>query len=192
MPKPENPAPRAFPGPAAFRAWLRKNHAKEKELLVRCCKVAVKDKGLTYREALDEALCFGWIDGVRRRVDATTFSVRFTPRKPKSKWSAVNIKRMRELSAEKRLHPAGQKAFDARIASSYSYETRPQVLAPELMKRFRARPRAWRYFEERPPWYRRTASFWVMSAKKPETRERRLEELIAKCARASAIPPLKR
>jgi uncharacterized protein YdeI (YjbR/CyaY-like superfamily) len=186
------PVSRAFAGPAAFRAWLKKHHATERELLVRLCKARVKDRGLTYREALDEALCFGWIDGVRRRVDEDTFSVRFTPRKPKSKWSAVNVRRVGELRKEKRMQPAGQAAFAARVESGYSYESRPQALAPEFVKRFRARPRAWRYFESRPPWYRRTSSFWVMSAKKPETRERRLQVLIESCDKEAPVPPLVR
>src|SRR5687767_4791382 len=108
------PPARAFAGPAAFRAWLKKHHATEKELLVQCFKVASKDRGVTYREALDEALCFGWIDGVRRRADEDSFSVRFTPRKPKSKWSAVNIRRVQELQKAKRMQPPGQAAFDAR------------------------------------------------------------------------------
>ncbi len=182
---------RAFSGPAAFRAWLAKNHAKATELFVRCSKAHVAG-GLTYRLALDEALCIGWIDGVRHGVDATSFSVRFSPRKPRSAWSTVNIKRYQELQAEGRVKPAGRKAFDARVKSQYSFESRPQALAPAYLRSFRSNRRAWTFFEAQPPWYRRTCSFFVMSAKQPETRERRLGVLISHSERGAAIPPLKR
>jgi uncharacterized protein YdeI (YjbR/CyaY-like superfamily) len=146
---------------------------------------------LTYRQALDEALCAGWIDGVRHGLDALTFSVRFTPRKPKSAWSTTNIRRFLELQAEGRVHPAGRRAFEARVKSGYSFESRPRALAPAFLRSFRSHPKAWRFFEEQPPWYRRTSSFWVMSAKKPETRKRRLAVLIAHSERQRGIPPLK-
>jgi uncharacterized protein YdeI (YjbR/CyaY-like superfamily) len=189
---PSLPAPQAFKSAAAFRQWLRKHHATEQGLLVRCFKTAARDQGLTYREALDEALCMGWIDGVRRRVDEISFSVRFSPRRPKSRWSAVNVRRVRELQDAGRMRPPGQAAFEARVASEYSYETRPRTLAPELLKHFRARARAWQFYAQRPPWYRRTTSFWVMSAKKEETRARRLALLIECCARGSVLPGLER
>lgn len=179
-----------FAGPSAFRAWLAKNHATVSELYVRCAKVGAAS-GLTYREALDEALCIGWIDGVRRRLDATTFSQRFSPRKPKSAWSTVNIERFRELEAEGRVRPAGRKAFEARVKSQYSFESRPRELAPALRRRFESHARAWVFFEAQAPWYRRTCSFYVMSAKQAETRERRLDVLIRHSARGEGIPPLK-
>lgn len=182
--------PVPFAGPAAFRAWLAKNHATVSELYVRCAKVGAAS-GLTYREALDEALCIGWIDGVRRRLDATTFSQRFSPRKPKSAWSTVNIKRFRELEGEGRVRPAGRKAFEARVKSQYSFESRPRELAPALRRRFESHARAWAFFEAQAPWYRRTCSFYVMSAKQAETRERRLDVLIRHSARGEGIPPLK-
>jgi len=147
---------------------------------------------MTYRQALDEALCFGWIDGVRRSLDDSSFSVRFTPRKPKSAWSAVNIKRVGQLRAEGRMHAAGLAAFDARVKSRYSYETRPRSLSAPYLKKLRANPRALRFFEAQPPWYRRTSAFWVMSAKQPETRARRLDALIAHSEQQRAIPPLRR
>jgi uncharacterized protein YdeI (YjbR/CyaY-like superfamily) len=183
--------PRGFSGPAAFRAWLARHHAAARELFVRCSKAHAR-AGLTYREALDEALCMGWIDGVRHGLDEVSFSVRFTPRKPRSAWSRVNIERYRELDAEGRVRPAGQRAFEGGVPSRYSFEARPVALAPACLRRFRSHPRAWRYFGAQPPWYRRTSSFWVMSAKKPQTRERRLATLIAHSQRGETIPLLTR
>lgn len=184
--------PRSFQGPASFRRWLEKHHDRVSELFLLCRKTTAAGRGVTYREALDEALCIGWIDGVRRGVDASSFSVRFTPRKAKSAWSAVNIRRARELEAEGRMHPAGLAAFRARVKPGYSYESRPRSLAPAYLGRFRARPRAWSFFESQPPWYRRTCAFWVMSAKRPETRERRLDRLIEISDRQEGLPGLKR
>lgn len=184
-------ASRAFAGPAEFRAWLVKNHATTTELFVRCAKVHVAG-GVTYRQALDEALCLGWIDGVRHGVDAASFSVRFSPRKPRSAWSTVNIKRFQELQAEGRVMPAGLSAFEARVKSQYSFESRPRALAPAYLRSFRSHARAWAFFETLPPGYRRTCCFWVMSAKQPETRERRLAVLISRSERGEGIPPLKR
>jgi uncharacterized protein YdeI (YjbR/CyaY-like superfamily) len=183
--------PRSFAGPASFRRWLEKNHALVSELILLCRKTGAAGRGVTYREALDEALCIGWIDGVRRAVDETTFSVRFTPRKPKSAWSAVNIARARELEAEGRMHPAGLAAFRARVKPEYSYESRPRALSPACLAKLRANPRAWRFFSAQAPWYRRTCAFWIMSAKRPETRERRLEELIRRTEPEEGVPPLK-
>jgi uncharacterized protein YdeI (YjbR/CyaY-like superfamily) len=182
---------RAFAGPAEFRKWLAKNHATATELVVRCAKAHVA-AGLTYRQALDEALCMGWIDGVRHGVDAASFAVRFTPRKPRSAWSTLNIKRFQELQAEKRVKPAGLRAFETRVKSQYSFESRPRALASAYLRTFRSNERAWAFFEVQPPWYRRLCSFWVMSAKQPETRERRLGMLISRSGRGEGIPALKR
>jgi len=178
-----------------FREWLEKSHRTTPALLIRCYKVQARDQGLTYREALDEALCFGWIDGVRRALDDESFSTRFTPRKPKSKWSAVNIERARELQAEGRMHPAGEAAFAARETGSdrrYSYESRPSRLDAGSLKKLRANKRAWAFFQAQPPWYQRNSVFWVMEAKRKETRERRLSELIARSAKGEPIKPLDR
>lgn len=183
--------PRRFSGPAAFRAWLIQHQAAARELYVRCSKAHARS-GLTYRQALDEALCLGWIDGVRHAVDDTSFSVRFTPRKPRSAWSTVNIRRFRELRAQGRVHPAGLRAFAAGVKSRDSFESRPVALAPAYLRRFQSHARAWRYFEAQPPWYRRSTSSWVMSAKRPQTRERRLATLIAHSQRGEGIPPLAR
>jgi len=182
---------RGFAGPAEFRGWLERNQASAAELYVRCSK-AKAGRGLTYRQALDEALCLGWIDGVRHAVDARSFSVRFTPRRPRSAWSAVNVRRFRELQAAGRVRPAGLRAFEARVSSQYSFESRPRGLAPAQLRSFRANPRAWRFFEAQPPWYRRTCGFWVMSAKRPETRARRFAVLLSCSQRGQGIPGLKR
>ena len=178
-----------------FREWLQKNHRTAPELQVRCFKVAFADQGLTYREALDEALCFGWIDGVRRSLDNHSFSNRFSPRRPKSKWSTINLRRAAELLAEGRMHPAGEAAFAARSTGThrrYSYESRPTQLDAGSLKKLRANKRAWAFFQAQPPWYRRTSSFWLMDAKREETRERRLAELIARSAKGEPIKLLDR
>lgn len=190
-PRAPRPRARGFAGPAEFRAWLERNRASAAELYVRCAKVQAGG-GVTYRQALDEALCFGWIDGVRHALDAKSFSVRFTPRKAKSAWSAVNIRRFRELRAAGRVRPAGLRAYEARTESRYSFESRPSTLAPAYLRALRANARAFRFFEVQPPWYQRTVSFWVMSAKRPETRERRLAVLITHSERQQGIPPLMR
>jgi uncharacterized protein YdeI (YjbR/CyaY-like superfamily) len=182
---------RRFSSQAEFRAWLERNHETTTELLLRLSKVQAKGGGLTYRQALDEALCHGWIDGVRRRLDDISFSQRFSPRKPKSAWSAVNIKRFRELEAEGRVTPAGRKAFETGTKSRYSFESKPRALSPALLRAFRAKPKAWRFFSGTPAWYQRICSFYVMSAKQQETRERRLGVLISRCEREQALPPIK-
>lgn len=184
-----------FDSQRKFRAWLEQNHRSTAELVVRCYKTDAKEKGLTYREALDAALCFGWIDGVRRALDEESFTTRFTPRKPKSKWSAVNIRRATELLAEGQMRPAGEAAFAARDAAAdrrYSYESRPTELDARSLAKLRANKRAWAFFQSQPPWYRRTSSFWVMEAKREETRERRLAELIARSAKREPIKLLAR
>ena len=159
---------------------------------------AKKHTGLpcpTYYDAVEEALCFGWIDGVRRSLDQDSFSTRFTPRKPKSYWSAVNIRRATELADEGRMRTAGRAAFEAREAGKperYSFENKPKELDPSLKKRLRANKRAWTFFQAQAPWYQRTSIFWVMQAKREATRERRLAELIARSARQEPIKPLDR
>jgi uncharacterized protein YdeI (YjbR/CyaY-like superfamily) len=183
---------KAFSSPKEFRAWLEKNHATVKQLLIRLSKTGARERGLTYREALDEALCFGWIDGVRRRHDETSFVQRFSPRRAKSYWSAVNLKRYRELLAKGRVAGPGRVAFEARDRKPkgrYSFESRPRALAPAYARKLRGDPGAWEFFQSRPPWYRRVCAFWVMSAHKPETRARRLEQLIAKSAAGALVGP---
>lgn len=168
-----------FSSPEDFRKWLEKHHDRETELLVGFWKRDTGQPSMTWPESVDEALTFGWIDGVRRRVDDERYTIRFTPRKPRSNWSAVNLRRVPELVKLGRMTPAGQKVFDERVPSKqYAYEARPTELAPEYEKAFRKDNVAWTYFQAEAPWYRRTATHWVMSAKREETRERRLGELI--------------
>ena len=141
--------------------------------------------GLTYKEALDEALCFGWIDGVRKSLNDEAFVQRFTPRQTKSYWSAVNTKRAEELIKEKRMAPAGLRAFEARDKAAdarYSFEREAAAFDRAGLKKFKANKKAWAFFEGQPPGYRRLATFFVMSAKKPETRDKRLERLVATSA----------
>ena len=187
------PAPVTFANAAAFRRWLTQHHASATELLIRLFKTTALARGLGYQEALDEVLCFGWIDGVRRGLDHESFTIRFTPRKPGSRWSLINVRHVERLEAAGRMHAAGRAAFRARDADDprrYSFETKPVALAPEYARRLRANAAARRYYESEAPWYRRTSAFWVMSAKREATRERRLATLIDCCARGVRIGPL--
>ena len=171
-----------FESPGEFRKWLKANHAHAAELLLGLHKKGAGRAGLSYAEALDEALCFGWIDGVRKTVDGDSYTIRFTPRQPRSKWSTVNTKRAEELIALGCMQPAGLRAFQARDtaqAQLYSYEARSRPLAEPYADQLQANPKAWAYFQAQAPSYQRTASWWVMSAKKEETRLRRLATLIA-------------
>lgn len=173
--------PLYFASAADFRMWLEKNHAGCSELLVGFYKKSSDKASMTYPEALDEALCFGWIDGVRKNVNAEAYSIRFTPRKVPSQWSAVNVKRVRELSGAGRMQPSGLKAFEGaeQQRRKYSYEQRQKAcLTKEDEGRFRSHASAWPFFEAQPPGYRRTATFWVVSAKREPTREKRLRVLI--------------
>jgi len=142
-------------------------------------------KSISYAEALDEALCFGWIDGVRKSVNESSYTIRFTPRKSKSIWSRVNTKRAEELSKLGRMKPSGREAFalrDPQRSGIYSFETSARKLAEVYESKFRAKKRAWEFFQNQPPGYRKLATFWVMSAKKDETRLRRVEQLISDSA----------
>jgi uncharacterized protein YdeI (YjbR/CyaY-like superfamily) len=170
-----------FSSPAEFREWLEANHHRVLELWLGFYKKHADKKSITYREALDEALCFGWINGVRKSINETTYKQRFTPRKPKSYWSAVNIRRVAELAKLGRVAPSGSKAFERRTSDSgkYSFESRPKKLPLAYQKQFKANPGAWEFFRGQAPWYQRTASFWVVSAKQEETRQRRLATLIS-------------
>lgn len=138
---------------------------------------------MTWPESVDEALCVGWIDGLRKTVDAASYKIRFTPRRPTSTWSAVNIKRVAELTRRKRMRPAGLRAFQERVEARsgiYAYEQRDQALfTPAMEKHFRARAKAWRFFQAQSPGYRKTATWWVISAKREETRSARLAKLIS-------------
>jgi len=181
--------PKSFASRAQFRAWLERNHAHVPELNLRLFKVHARERGMTYREALDEALCFGWIDGVRRALDDASFTQRFSPRRSGSKWSVVNRRRMRELQAEGLVEAAGLAAWRAASnkPAGYSFESRPTTLAKTYLKQFAANEPAYAYFQAEAPWYRRTTSFYVMSAKQEETRQRRLANLIECCEQQRRI-----
>ena len=170
-----------FNSSAEFREWLEENHDRVAELWLCFYNKRTHKKSITYREALDEALCFGWIDGVRKSINQTTYKQRFTPRKPKSYWSAVNTRRTGELATLGRMASSGVKAFEQRASDSgkYSFESRPKKLPPGHEKQFKANPAAWEFFRTQAPWYQRTSSFWVVSAKQEETRQRRLATLIS-------------
>jgi uncharacterized protein YdeI (YjbR/CyaY-like superfamily) len=181
-PKAEPALPRFFRKPADFRKWLQKNHASAGELLVGYWKVASGEPSMSWPESVDEALCFGWIDGVRRRIDDTSYSIRFTPRKPTSTWSAVNIKRVAELTAQGLMQPAGLEAFERRRENRsgiYAYEQRRDTLDPQYEAPFKKNPAAWKFFSAQPASYRKVACWWVVSAKREETRLKRLATLIA-------------
>jgi uncharacterized protein YdeI (YjbR/CyaY-like superfamily) len=189
-----------FETPSEFRAWLEAHHAEARELWVGFHKKGSGKPSITWPESVDEALCFGWIDGVRKSLGEESYVIRFTPRKTRSTWSAVNIMRMQELIAEGRARAAGLAAFGARTddrSAIYAYEQRRTAkLEPEHERELRANPEAWAYFQSRPPSYRRTAIWWIVSAKREETRLRRLRTLIEDSAAGRTLrqltPPEKR
>jgi uncharacterized protein YdeI (YjbR/CyaY-like superfamily) len=180
-----------FETPEAFRAWLAKHHAAHVELLVGFWKVGCGKPCMTWPQSVDEALSFGWIDGVRKRIDDLSYTIRFSPRKPGSNWSAINIARVAELTADGRMHAAGLAAFEKRSAARsgiYAYEQRDQArLDAAAEKRFRADRKAWRFFEAQPPGYRHLAIWRVVSAKREATRESRLAALIEASARGERL-----
>ena len=181
---------RFFKSPADFRKWLEKNHASAQELSVGYYK---KDSGrpsITWPESVDQALCFGWIDGIRRSVDDISYTIRFTPRRPGSIWSSVNIKRVEELSRNGLMQPAGLEAFEARKENKsgiYAYEQRSAELPATYEKTLRKNKAAWDFFYAQPPSYRKLAFWWVVSAKKEETRLKRLEKLIQESAEGRRV-----
>ncbi|MBD0331135.1 MAG: bacteriocin-protection protein, partial [Chitinophagaceae bacterium] len=146
--------PKFFPTPSDFRKWLEKNHDKKKELLVGFHKVSTGKPSITWPQSVDQALCFGWIDGIRKSIDKDSYCIRFTPRNPKSNWSAVNIKKVAELTQKGLMHPAGIAAFEKREESRsaiYGYENEPIKLATKYEKQFKANKKAWRFYEAQPP-----------------------------------------
>lgn len=173
--------PKFFSTPAEFREWLEQNHDTASELLIGFHKRASGKKSITYPEALDEALCFGWIDGVRKKLNETSFVQRFTPRKPRSIWSNINVDHIERLKKEGRVHASGLAAYerrDPKRTGIYSFENDPAKLAPDYEKKFRLNKRAWKFFEEQAPYYKRLMIFRIMAGKKEETRIRRLDQLI--------------
>jgi uncharacterized protein YdeI (YjbR/CyaY-like superfamily) len=181
-----------FSAPEELRAWLEEHHETERELWVGYWKKATGKPTLTWSEAVDEALCFGWIDGKLQRIDDERHRQRFTPRDPRSNWSAVNVAKVAELRKQGRMRPAGEAAFAARSPEKtgvYTYENRHKArLSREQERDFRADPQAWEFFQAQPRGYRTTAIFWVVSAKREETRARRLATLID-CAREGRRVP---
>jgi len=185
-----------FASAPAFRAWLLKHHESQCELWVGFYKKGSGKPSITWPESVDEALCFGWIDGIRKRIDDISYRIRFTPRKPRSNWSLVNCSRVEQLSREGRMLEAGLRAFeDPAEAKSgiYSYKQRSTArLGEEAERQFRADTEAWKFFQEQPPWYRKTVTWWVVSAKKEETRLKRLRILIDNSRNGRTIPALMR
>jgi len=175
-----------FDSPDAWRRWLAEHHADIDELWVGFHKRATGKPSLTWPESVDEALCFGWIDGLRKRVDADRYKIRFTPRRPGSIWSTVNVRRVAELTRQKRMRAPGVRAFKARTEARtavYSFEQRETAkLPPAYAKRFKANTEAWRYFTRQAPSYQRVAAWFVISAKQEETRARRLDVVIRESA----------
>jgi len=185
-----------FATPDHFRAWLDKNHATEQELQVGFYKRESGQPSITWPESVDCALSYGWIDGVRNSIDEISYRIRFTPRKPTSTWSAINVKRVAELTKLGLMRPAGMKAFEARKGDKtgiYAYEQRKNAkLLPAFEKQFRANKKAWEFFRSQPPWYQRTASYRVISAKQEGTRQKRLDQLIKDSAAGRTIKELTR
>ena len=178
--------PQFFATPTQFRQWLAANASTSAELIVGFHKVGSGRPSMGWSEAVDEALCVGWIDGVRKRIDAHAYQIRFTPRKPTSIWSAVNIAKFHRLQAEARIEPAGAKAFAHRTDAKslvYAYEQEETAsLTNEEEREFRKHPTAWRFLESTPPSYRKVVLHWVGRAKKPATRAARLGKLFEACA----------
>ena len=183
-----------FESPSAFRTWLEQNHDTAQELWVGFHTKSTGRPSITWPESVDEALCFGWIDGVRKSIDENSYKIRFTPRKPGSIWSAVNIKRVGELTQLGRMQPAGLKAFEKRIEKQsglYSYENAVE-LDDAYEQQFRANQKAWDFFQTRPASYRRAAIWWIVTAKKEETKLKRLATLIKDSEQGRTIAPLTR
>jgi uncharacterized protein YdeI (YjbR/CyaY-like superfamily) len=177
--------PTFFATPADFGRWLGKNHATARELWVGFYRKHTGRASITWPESVDEALCVGWIDGIRKGIDAESYMIRFTPRRRGSIWSAVNIGRVEALTRENRVLPAGLAAFALRVENKsgiYAYEQRSEQLPEPYAGLLRGNRKAWEFFQAQPPGYRKTIGWWVVSAKRDETRRKRLEKLIAESA----------
>ncbi|GAP16123.1 uncharacterized protein conserved in bacteria [Longilinea arvoryzae] len=180
-----------FPTSADFRAWLAENHATAAELVVGFYKVGSGVASITWPESVDEALCFGWIDGVRTRIDDASYQIRFSPRRPGSTWSAVNIAHAQRLIVEGRMTPAGLKAFETRVENKsgiYSYEQRRAELEEPYNGLLRQNEAAWTFFQSQPPSYRKGVSWFILSARQEATRLKRLAKLIEYSARGERLP----
>ncbi|MDX1940984.1 MAG: YdeI/OmpD-associated family protein [Saprospiraceae bacterium] len=184
-----------FPTPDDFRRWLEAHHHQEQELWVGFYKKGSGKPSVSWPESVDQALCFGWIDGIRKRIDDTSYKIRFTPRKRSSHWSAVNIERVKELTEQGLMHSAGLKAFqnrDEKKAKGAAYEQENIAFPVEYETIFKANKKAWNYFQSQAPWYQRTATWWVISAKKEETRQKRLATLMEDSEQGRPIKSLLR
>jgi uncharacterized protein YdeI (YjbR/CyaY-like superfamily) len=183
-----------FPTPAALSVWLAEEHERVEEQWIGFYKKHSGKPSITWPEAVDAALCFGWIDGIRKSIDEVSYKIRFTPRRPRSTWSEVNIKRVQELTRLGLMQPPGLKAFQSRTKQKsqiYSYEQRHEVkLDTAFEKKLRGSRKAWKFFTYQPPWYQRTVIYWIMAAKKEETQLRRLATLIEYSEKRRSIPPL--
>jgi len=180
-----------FKTPSDFRKWLAAHHASETELWVGFYKKDSGKASVTWPQSVDEALCFGWIDGIRKNIDEVSYKIRFTPRKQRSTWSAVNIKRVPELTEQRLMEEAGLKAFAARQENRsgiYSYEQRSPELPAQYAKKLKKNAAAWKFFQAQPPSYRKAVNWWVVSAKQEETRLKRLDKLIDDSAEGRRIP----
>ncbi len=189
------PKPVYFRNQSELRWWFEKNHHRETELWVGYYKKGTGKPGITWPESVDEALCFGWIDGIRKSIDEKRYCIRFTPRRPGSNWSEINIERVSALRKLGLMRPSGEAAFarkDARKTRTASYEQKSVVLPEDYAKLFRANKIAWSNFNAHPPGYRRTAIWWVISAKREETRRKRLDILIRDSEEGQRIKPLRR
>jgi uncharacterized protein YdeI (YjbR/CyaY-like superfamily) len=183
--KDEQTIPTFFAHQSDFRKWLQKNHKKKTELLVGYYKVGSGKPSMTWAQSVDEALCFGWIDGVRKSIDNERYQIRFTQRKPTSIWSAINIKKIEDLQKKGLMRPAGLLIFEKRTegkSSIYSYEKEEVELTQKFKKQFKTNKKAWDYFKSLAPSYRRLSIHWVMDAKQESTRLKRLHQLIADSA----------
>jgi uncharacterized protein YdeI (YjbR/CyaY-like superfamily) len=188
-------APTFFPTPEDFRKWLHENHDKEKDLWVGYYKKATKIPSITWPQSVGEALCYGWIDGLRKSIDDKSYKIRFTPRRPNSHWSQVNLKMVKELIENGKMQPAGRKVYEERNPEKeqlFSYERQAVQLTDEYLKQIKAIPAAWAFFKKMPPGYQKQTAHWVMAAKREATRQRRLKLLIESAAEGKRIPPLRR
>jgi uncharacterized protein YdeI (YjbR/CyaY-like superfamily) len=177
--------PLFFSNQSQLRKWFEKNYDKKSELFVGYYKVSSGKPSVNWSQSVDEALCFGWIDGIRKSIDEESYMIRFTPRNPNSNWSAINIKKVEELTKLGLMKPRGIAAFEKRKEKNseiYSYEKQNVKLSPEFLKHLKANKKAWAYFNSQPPYYQRVTQRWVMSAKQEATRIKRLHILIRDCA----------
>jgi uncharacterized protein YdeI (YjbR/CyaY-like superfamily) len=184
--------PTFFATPAAFRAWLKKHHKTADALIVGFYKKGCGRPSIDWPQSVDEALCFGWIDGIRRSLDEDAYTIRFTPRRAGSNWSAINIAKVEELTKKKRMQPAGHAAFAKRTEAKsriYTYERVSVEFAKPVQKIFKANKKAWAFFQVQAPYYRKIMTGWVNGAKQEETRLRRLDKLISACESGRRLLP---